>query len=168
MSRIRIEGLLEAFHQLIDSKKQHTYVETESVRYVYQPIENLYMLLVTNMQSNILEDLDTLRFLSKVVHKYCTSLDEEDICKNAFKLIFAFNEVISLGHKENVTIADVEQYCEMESEEERLHKLEQQRKMNETRELMKRKASEIDKRKASLLAFNFSLASYFYSNKSLC
>lgn len=35
MSRIRIEGLLAAFPKLLGSdSKQHTFVETESVRYV--------------------------------------------------------------------------------------------------------------------------------------
>ena len=67
MSRIRIEGLLAAFTKLVGTGKQHTYVETENVRYVYQPIEGLYLLLITNKQSNILEDLDTLRLLSKLV-----------------------------------------------------------------------------------------------------
>ncbi len=67
MSRIRIEGLLAAFPKLVGSGKQHTYVETENVRYVYQPMENLFLLLVTNKQSNILEDLETLRLISKLV-----------------------------------------------------------------------------------------------------
>lgn len=67
MSRIRIEGLLAAFPKLIGMGKQHTYVETEDVRYVYQPIEVLYLILVTSKQSNILEDLETLRMLSKLV-----------------------------------------------------------------------------------------------------
>lgn len=75
------------------------------------------------------------------------SLDEEGICKTAFELIFAFDEVISLGHKENVTVAQVKQYCEMESHEEKLHKLVMQSKINETKDVMKRKASEIDKSK---------------------
>ncbi|KAK6947193.1 Mu homology domain [Dillenia turbinata] len=147
MSRIRIEGLLAAFPKLVGTGKQHTYVETENVRYVYQPIELLYLLVVTNKQSNILEDLETLRLLSKLVPEYALSLDEEGICKSAFELIFAFDEVISLGHKENVTVAQVKQYCEMESHEERLHKLVMQSKINETKDVMKRKASEIDKSK---------------------
>ncbi|XP_029127126.1 coatomer subunit delta isoform X1 [Cajanus cajan] len=147
MSRIRIEGLLAAFPKLVGTGKQHTYIETENVRYVYQPMEALYLLLVTNKQSNILEDLTTLRLLSKLVPEYSYSLEEEDICQHAFELIFAFDEVISLGHKENVTIAQVKQYCEMESHEEKLHKLVMQSKINETKDVMKRKASEIDKSK---------------------
>ena len=39
MSRIRVEGLLAAFPKLVGTGKQHTYVETENVRYLYQPIE---------------------------------------------------------------------------------------------------------------------------------
>ncbi|VFQ59021.1 unnamed protein product [Cuscuta campestris] len=147
MSRIRIEGYLSAFPKLVGTGKQHTYVETENVRYVYQTMEGLYLLLVTNKQSNILDDLDTLRLLSKLVPEYCYSLDEEGICKTAFEHIFAFDEVVSLGYKENVTVAQVKQYCEMESHEERLHKLVMQSKINETKDVMKRKANEIDKSK---------------------
>jgi len=67
MSRSRIEGLLAAFPKLVGAGKQHTYVDTENVRYVYQPIEALYLLVITNKQSNILDDLETLRLLSKLV-----------------------------------------------------------------------------------------------------
>ncbi|CAL8470044.1 g9586 [Coccomyxa elongata] len=148
MSRIRIEGLLAAFPKLVGSGKQHTYVETENVRYLYQPVEGMYLLLVTNKASNILEDLETLRLLSKVLPEFVMPpIDEESIGESAFELLFAFDEVISLGYKENVTVGQVKQNTEMESHEEKLHKMIIASKVSDTKDVMKRKAMEIEKSK---------------------
>lgn len=39
MSKTTVEGLLETFPKLIGAGKQHTYVETDQIRFVYQPLE---------------------------------------------------------------------------------------------------------------------------------
>lgn len=57
------------------------------------PPQTLYLLLVTNKGSNILEDLETLRLLAKVVPEYVPSMDEEGVSTAAFELLFAFDEV---------------------------------------------------------------------------
>eukprot|EP01023_Acetabularia_acetabulum_P009290 TRINITY_DN14136_c0_g1_i3.p2 TRINITY_DN14136_c0_g1~~TRINITY_DN14136_c0_g1_i3.p2 ORF type:complete len:234 (-),score=24.12 TRINITY_DN14136_c0_g1_i3:265-942(-) len=147
MTRVRIEGLLAAFPKLVGSGKQHTYVETENVRYVYQPLEGMYLLLITNKQSNILEDLETLRLLSKVVPEFIPVVEEESIVKGAFDLIFAFDEVISLGHKENITVQQVRQNTEMDSHEEKLHKMIIESKRHEAKTIMKEKAADIERKK---------------------
>jgi hypothetical protein len=72
-------------------------------------------------------------------------LDEEGVCKAAFQLIFAFDEALSLGNKENITVAQVIQNCEMESHGEKLHKLVMQSKIKDTNEVMRRKVTEIEK-----------------------
>lgn len=53
--RSRIDGLLASFPKLIPVNSQHTTVETADVRFVYQPFEELYVLLITNKASNILQ-----------------------------------------------------------------------------------------------------------------
>ena len=103
--------------------------------------------MVTNKSSNILEDLEILRLLAKIVPDYAQSLDEEGITKAAFDLLFAFDEVISLGYKENVTLQQVRQNTEMESHEEKLYKMIIQSKRQEAIQNMRQKAQEIDRAK---------------------
>merc|ERR1711977_804213 len=145
MTRIRIEGLLAAFPKLVNSGKQHTYVETENVRYVYQPMETLYLVLVTNKQSNILEDLETLKLLARILNEY--EMDEESISDNCFEIVFAFDVAIAFGHREHINMQQIKTNLGMESHEEKLHKMIIQSKINDTKDIMKKKAMEIDKSK---------------------
>jgi hypothetical protein len=150
MTRLRVEGLLSAFPKLIDSGRDHTFIETETVRYVYQPMESMYLLLVTNKSSNILEDLETLRLLAKVVQDCCEMpVNEELVLKHAFDIVFAFDEVISFGHRESVTLSQIKTYTEMDSHEEKLHQMIEQSKINEAREHAKKKQMELAKLRAN-------------------
>lgn len=94
ISRVRIEGLLNAFPKLIKSSQSgvssglhssrhvqgqsslsssvtahedKTFVETDSIRYLYQPMEQLYLLIITTRSSNIVDDLETLQALFRAV-----------------------------------------------------------------------------------------------------
>jgi len=160
MTRLRIEGLLAAFPKLLNqgqdspntAAKQHTFVETDEVRYVYQPMDSLFVLLVTNKASNILKDLSTLRLLAKLIPDYCQGHDEEAVTENAFELIFAFDEVVSLGYNEDVDIQQIRTFTTMDSHEEKLDRIIQESKENEARELAKRKAREIKEQKTGRTA----------------
>ena len=70
VSRSRIEGLLSAFPRLVGTGKEHTFVEGENVRYLYQPLEDIFVVVITNKASNILEDLDTLHMFTRIVRRY--------------------------------------------------------------------------------------------------
>jgi hypothetical protein len=101
MQRSRIEALLASFPKLADSGTQHTTVEQDNVRFVYQPLDELYMVLITNRQSNILQDIDSLHLFAQVVTSTCRTLDEREILKNAYELLSAFDEIVTLGYREN-------------------------------------------------------------------
>ncbi|KAF7989517.1 hypothetical protein HCN44_008191 [Aphidius gifuensis] len=147
MTKARIEGLLAAFPKLMSSGKQHTFVETDSVRYVYQPMEKLYMLLITTKASNILEDLETLRLFAKVIPEYCKSLDENEIAENAFNLIFAFDEIVALGYRENVNLAQVRTFVEMDSHDERVYQAVRNSQEREAKNKMREKAKELQRQR---------------------
>merc|ERR1719353_83025 len=148
MTRIRIEGLVAAFPKLLGGVgKQHTFVETENVRYVYQPLEAFYLVLITSKQSNIVEDLETLKLISKLVPEYCPH-DEDAIRSNPFEFIFAIDEVISLGYREQVSLSQVKTSMEMASHEYRLSVLIKEGKEEDAKAHMARKIEEMERRKA--------------------
>lgn len=123
MPRSRVEALLASFPKLADSGTQHTTVEQDNVRFVYQPLDELYMVLITNRQSNILQDIDSLHLFAQVVTSTCKSLDEREIVKNAYDLLSAFDELVTLGYRENLTLSQIRTFLDMESHEERIQEI---------------------------------------------
>ena len=120
---------------------QHTFIETDSVRYVYQPIEDLFLLLITNKASNIVEDLETLRLLSKLVPEVAGGVSEDRVMDKMFELVFAFDEVLTTGgHRENITLTQIQTNLTMDSHEEKLHKMIEQSKIGSAKEEADRKA----------------------------
>ncbi|GJJ75180.1 coatomer subunit delta [Entomortierella parvispora] len=144
MTRARIEGLIASFPKLTSSGQQHTTIETDHVRYVYQPLEELFIVLITNKQSNILQDIDTLQLVSRVVSSTCRPTDAREIDRNAFELLSSFDEIISLGYRENVNLAQVASISEMDSHEEKVQEMIEKNKEREAKEELKRRAKMLD------------------------
>lgn len=144
MQRSRIEGLLASFPKLTSTGQQHTTVETEHVRFVYQPLDDLFMVLITNRQSNILQDIESLHLFARVVTDLCRSCDEVHILRNAFELLCAFDEIISVGYRENVNLSQVKSSIEMESHEERIQEIIAKNKEQEAKEELKRRAKQFE------------------------
>ncbi|KAL8425064.1 hypothetical protein Efla_001453 [Eimeria flavescens] len=127
--RAKVEGLLNAFVKLVDySGSDHTYLETESVRYVYQPVDNLYLVLITTKSSNIFEDLGTLRMFVSIVQDTCGESQangtlEDSVAAHAFDIIFMLDELISGGYREALTLQQIQSFVAMDSHEEKLQKM---------------------------------------------
>ncbi|KAI9665275.1 MAG: hypothetical protein M1829_005749 [Trizodia sp. TS-e1964] len=144
IARSRIEALLASFPKLADSSTQHTTIEQDNVRFVYQPLDELYMVLITNRQSNILQDIDSLHIFAQVVTSICKTLDEREITKNAFELLSAFDELVTLGYRENLSLSQIKTFLEMESHEERIQEIIARNKELEATEERKRKAKQLE------------------------
>lgn len=48
-------------------------------------------------------------------------MEESEITENAFNLIFAFDEIVALGYRESVNLAQIRTYVEMDSHEEKVY-----------------------------------------------
>merc|ERR1712000_692589 len=144
MPRSRVEALLASFPKLAQSGTQHTTVEQDNVRFVYQPLDELYMVLITNRQSNILQDIDSLHLFAQVVTSACKSLDEREILRNAYELLSAFDELVTLGYRENLTLSQIRTFLDMESHEERIQEVIARNKELEATEERKRKAKQLE------------------------
>ncbi|RDL40756.1 Coatomer subunit delta [Venustampulla echinocandica] len=144
MQRSRVEALLASFPKLADSGTQHTTVEQDNVRFVYQPLDELYMVLITNRQSNILQDIDSLHLFAQVVTSTCKTLDEREILRNAYELLSAFDELVTLGYRDNLTLSQIKTFLEMESHEERIQDIISRNKELEATEERKRKAKQLE------------------------
>ena len=124
----------------------------DTVRFVYQPLEELYILLVTTKSSNILQDIATLSLVSRVTNDLIpgSNLVEANILSHSFELLSAFDEIISLGHTESVTLSQIRTVLEADSHEERIQDILNRNKEMEAKEEIKRRAKqlEIQKREA--------------------
>jgi len=156
MTRMRIEGLLAAFPKLVEHAKQHTFVDTDTVRYVYQPLENqMYLLLITTKSSNIVEDLGTLRLLAKVVPDIANGFLEASINDHAFDLIFAFDEVIAAGgYREEATLSSIRTNLIMDSHEEKMHDMIEAQKQKVAEDKAREKAAQFQHQKVDALRNN--------------
>lgn len=123
INRLKMEEYMANFPKLIESGRQCTHIETDVIRYVYVPIDKLFLVLITNKDSNIIEDLEVLRQLNQVVVHHCNqNIDEKLVLKKAFDLILSFDDVITLGYRESVQMSQLEAYLEMDSTDERIFK----------------------------------------------
>ena len=55
------------------------------------------------------------------IPEYCKSMEESEIVDQSFPLIFAFDEIVALGYRENVNLAQIRTFTQMDSHEEKVY-----------------------------------------------
>merc|ERR1719394_2408960 len=80
---------------------------------------------------------------SQVQHTFV----EAEVMDNVFQLIFAFDEIVALGYRENVNLAQIQTFTKMDSHEEKVHMAVRQTQEREARAKAKEVARELQKQK---------------------
>jgi len=66
---------------------------------------------------------------------------------NAFNLIFAFDEIVALGYRESVNLAQIRTFVEMDSHEEKVYQAVRQTQEREAKQKMREKAKELQRQR---------------------
>jgi len=105
----------------------------------------------------VVDDLSVLRLLGSLVPQYCPQISEEKVKDKAFDILFAFDEVVSQGYSESISIDQVMQNLEMESVEEEVAKLQKKKQQEEAVAVAREKAKALSKAKKELGLGNSSM-----------
>jgi hypothetical protein len=147
MSRLDLEEHIVHFSRNIDSCKDSTHLETDSTRYIFIPIENLYLVIITTRQSNVIEDIEVLKMIYRLIQDICGNITNSSITSNAFELMLGIDDIVSVGYRESVTITQIKQLIAMDSQEEKeFKKLQEQREL-QAKMQMQEKMKEIEKQR---------------------
>lgn len=151
MTRSKVEALYIAFSRLITKGKQHTIIETNEVRYIYQAINDFYSVLITDKHSNILEDIKTLRLFVGAINEFASIgkglINEESITQSRFDLLFVFDEIVALGVRQIDNLTQLRIVMEMKSEEEKAFMESLTKKEKEAKAKSAEKAKELDQQR---------------------
>ena len=138
ISRMDLEEYIVQFSRGVDSCKEITHFESDKVRYIFIPIESLYLILITTKNSNIIEDTEILKLIYRLIQDLCGTIYPESIVKNAYEIMLGIDDIVSLGYRNSVTLGQIKQYLQMESIEEQEYK----RKKREQEEKVSRELAE--------------------------
>ena len=74
-------------------------------------------------------------------------MDDAEILDNAFNLIFAFDEIVALGYRESVNLAQIRTFVEMDSHEEKVYQAVRQTQEREAKQKMREEAKKIQRQR---------------------
>lgn len=74
-------------------------------------------------------------------------VDENEVSKKSFDLIFAFDEIVALGYRESVNLAQVRTFVEMDSHEEKMYQAVRLSQERDAKVKMREKAKELQRQR---------------------
>ena len=147
ISRMDLEEYIVQFSRGVDSCKEITHFESDKVRYIFIPIESLYLILITTKNSNIIEDTEILKLIYRLIQDLCNQINSDSIVKNAFEIMLGIDDIVTLGYRNSVTLGQIKQYLQMESIEEQEFKRKKREQEEKVKKELAEKGREFDKQR---------------------
>ena len=147
ITRMDLEEYIVQFSRGVDSCKEITHFESDKVRYIFIPIESLYLILITTKSSNIIEDTEILKLIYRLIQDSCGQINSESIVKNAFEIMLGIDDIVTLGFRNSVTLGQIKQYLQMESIEQQEFKRKKREQEEKVKKELAEKGREFDKQR---------------------
>ena len=147
ITRMDLEEYIVQFSRGVDSCKEITHFESDKVRYIFIPIDSLYLILITTKNSNIIEDTEILKLIYRLIQDLCNTINSETIVKNAFEIMLGIDDIVSLGYRNSVNLGQIKQYLQMESIEEQEFKRKKREQEEKVQKELAAKGREFDKQR---------------------
>ena len=147
ITRMDLEEYIVQFSRGVDSCKEITHFESDKVRYIFIPVESLYLILITTKNSNIIEDTEILKLIYRLIQDLCDKINSEAIVKNAFEIMLGIDDIVSLGYRNSVNLGQIKQYLQMESIEEQEFKRKKREQEEKVKKELAEKGREFDKQR---------------------
>ena len=145
MTRMEIEEHIVHFTRNIETCKENSTLESDKTRYIFIPIDNLYLILITDKESNLIEDIEITKIVYRLLQDICGNITEVSIKENAFELIMGIDDIVNMGYRDAVNLAQIKQYLLMDSQNEKEFRKAQEIKENEQKGKMKERMKELEK-----------------------
>jgi len=147
LTRMDLEEYIVQFSRGVDACKEITHFESDKVRYIFIPIDNLYLILITTKNSNIIEDTEILKLIYRLIQDICGTIDNDTIIQNAFEIMLGIDDIVNLGYRNSVNLTQVKQYLQMESAEEKEFKRKRREQELAVQKALAEKGKEFDRQR---------------------
>jgi hypothetical protein len=162
MSRLELEEHIVHFSRNIESCKDTTHLESDKARYLFIPIENLFLVLITSQNSNIIEDTEMIKLIYRLVQDLCGNISESSLFANALDLLLGIDDIVCLGYRNTVSTAQVKQLLLMDSQEEKEFRKKQDERETVVKKQMQEKSKEFDRMKKENKYMSDAISRYVY------
>ncbi len=146
ISQSLFEDFAFSLPQTMKKESQHTFAVHGQYRLIYLPIEGLLLSLVTDKNSNILEDIESVAVMKEVVSSIIGSQpDQTAIFDHYVDLVLAFDDMVNLNTRNAISKTQISALLEMESNNEKIHNAMQENKEKEAMRKAEEEARKIER-----------------------